>query len=117
MIARLAGTAAVAARLELGLGGALAIQEVGGGRDDRITGSARARVAVAGPLDAAVEYARRAPLDGGDLGALHAVRAEAGVTQGESRLALGYTLVGFGGDGLTPAADTSRLYVRAQVTY
>lgn len=116
-IGRLAGTASLSRRIELGLGAALAVQEVAGGRDDRITGSARARVQVVGPLDAAVEYARRAPLDGGDLGALDAVRAEAGVTQREGRLAVGYTLVGFGGDGLTPAADTGRLYVRAQVTY
>jgi hypothetical protein len=117
VIARLAGTSSISSRVELGLGAALAVQEVAGGRDDRIVGSARARVRLAGPLDAALEYARRAPLDGGDIGALDAVRAEAGMTQGESRIALGYALVGFGGDGLTPAADTGRLYVRAQVTY
>jgi hypothetical protein len=117
VVGRLAATAALSARVELGLGAALAVQEVAGGRDDRITGSARARVQVAGPLDAAVEYARRAPLDGGDIGALDAVRAEAGMTQRQGRLALGYTFIGFGGDGLTPAADTGRLYVRAQVTY
>jgi hypothetical protein len=117
VVGRLAATAALSARVELGLGAALAVQEVAGGRDDRITGSARARVQVAGPLDAAVEYARRAPLDGGDIGALDAVRAEAGMTQRQGRLALGYTFIGFGGDGLTPAADTGRLYVRAQVNY
>ncbi|HEX9053175.1 MAG TPA: hypothetical protein VF841_21785, partial [Anaeromyxobacter sp.] len=104
-------------RLELGLGAALAVQEVAGARDDRIAGSVRARVRVAGPADVAGEYARRSPIGGGDIGALDALRAEAGVAIGESRLAVGYTLVGFGGDGLTPAEDTSRLYVRAQLAY
>ncbi|HEY6101195.1 MAG TPA: hypothetical protein VIW03_17290 [Anaeromyxobacter sp.] len=116
VVSRLAGTAAMG-RVEAGLGAALALQRVAGGHDDRIAGSVRVRVRIAGPLDGAVEYARRAPLHGGSLGALDAARAEAGVANGESRLALGYTFVGFGGDGLTPAADTGRLYVRAQLTY
>jgi hypothetical protein len=72
---------------------------------------------VVGPADAAAEYARRAPLGGGELGALDALRAEAGLNVRESRLAVGYTLVGFGGDGLAPAEDTTRLYVRAQLAY
>ena len=116
VLARLA-TAARASRVELGLGAGVSLQEAAGGRDDRLAGSVRTRVRLAGPLDAAVEYARRASLRGGALGALDAVRAEAGVTEGENRLALGYTFVGFGGDGLTPAADTGRLYVRAQLAY
>jgi hypothetical protein len=116
-IARLAGTAAAWRRLELGLGAALGLQQVAGVRDDRLAGSVRARVRIAGPADAAVEYARRAPLSGGDVGALDAVRAEAGLSAGESRLALGYTVIGFGGDGLAPAEDTRRLYVRAQLAY
>jgi hypothetical protein len=44
---------------------------------------------VLGPLDGALEYARRAPLRGGDLGAHDAVRVEAGFSQRESRLAVG----------------------------
>lgn len=116
VVARLAGTFSPTARLEAGVGAALAIQELAGARDDRLVGSARARVRIAGPLDAALEYARRAPLRGGDLGALDALRAEVGVTAAESRLAIGYTLLGFGGDGLAPATDTGRLFVRAQVT-
>lgn len=116
VVARLAATVA-RSRIEAGLGAGVSLQEAAGGRDDRIAGSVRARVRLVGPLDAAVEYARRASLRGGRLGALDAARAEAGVTEGESRLALGYTFVGFGGDGLTPAADTGRLYVRAQLTY
>jgi hypothetical protein len=116
-LARLATTAAAARRLELGLGAALALQEIAGAHDDRIAGSVRARVRVAGPADAAVEYARRSPLGGGDIGALDAIRAEAGLGVRESRLAVGYTLVGFGGDGLNPAEDTSRVYVRAQLAY
>ena len=35
-------------------------------------------------------------------------RAEAGLSAREARIALGYNAVGFGGDGLSPAADTSR---------
>jgi hypothetical protein len=116
VVARLAATADVR-RVELGVGAGLALQEVLGGRDDRLAGSARARVRLVGPLDGALEYARRAPLRGGDLGALDAVRVEAGVSKRESRIAVGYTLVGFGGDGLAPASDTGRLYVRAQLSY
>ncbi len=116
-LARVAVTADAAARVELGLGAAVAIQEVADSRDDRLSGSARTRVRIAGPVDAAVEYARRAPLSGGRLGALDAVRAEAGVGARESRVALGYNLVGFGGDGLSPAADTGRVYLRAQIVY
>jgi hypothetical protein len=117
VVARLAATAAAGRRVELGLGAALALQEVAGGEEDRLAGSARARVRIAGPLDGAVEYARRAPLDGDDIGALDAFRVEAGLGARESRLALGYTLIGFGGDGLEPAGDTGRLYVRAQLAY
>ncbi|HET8542615.1 MAG TPA: hypothetical protein VFL83_22260 [Anaeromyxobacter sp.] len=117
VVARLAGTAAASRRLELGLGAALALQEIAGARDDRIAGSVRARVRVAGPADVAAEYARRAPLRGGDLGALDALRAEAGLSVRESRLAVGYTLVGFAGDGLAPAEDTGRFFVRAQLAY
>jgi hypothetical protein len=114
---RLAGTAEAAARLRVGLGGAVALQEVAGARDDRLSGSARLQVRIAGPVDAAAEYARRASLSGSALGDLDAVRAEAGLAAGEARVAVGYTVVGFGGDGLSPAQDTGRLYLRAQVAY
>jgi len=117
ILARLAATADPAARIRAGLGGAIAVQEVAGARADRLSGSARVQVRIAGPLDGAAEYARRAPLSGARLGALDAVRAEAGLGAGEGRIAVGYTLVGFGGDGLSPAADTGRLYVRAQLAY
>jgi len=117
VVVRLAATFEAARRLALGLGAGLALQETAGVRDDRISGSARARVRIAGPFDAAVEYARRAPLGGGALGSLDAVRAEVGVSERESRLAIGYTLLGFGGDGLAPASDTGRLHVRAQFAY
>jgi hypothetical protein len=116
VVSRLAATAS-AGRFEAGLGGGLAFQRVPGGSDDRVSASARVRVRVSGPFDGAAEYARRAPLGGGRLGALDAMRVEVGVAKGESRLALGYTFIGFGGDGLTPAEDTGRLYVRAQLTY
>jgi hypothetical protein len=114
---RVAGTADVAARVKVGIGGAVARQELAGARDDRLSGSARTQVRIAGPVDGAVEYARRGSLSRSDLGALDAVRAEAGVASGRARVALGYNLVGFGGDGLSPATDTGRLYLRAQVVY
>jgi hypothetical protein len=114
---RVAGTADAAARLKVGAGAGLALQEVAGAHDDRLSGSARVQVRVAGPLDAAAEYARRGSLSGSPVGPLEAVRAEAGLVSGQARVALGYNLVGFGGDGLTPATDTGRLYLRAQVVY
>jgi hypothetical protein len=120
-VARLAVAGDPVARLRLGAGAAVAIQEVAGARDDRISGSVRAQVRVAGPADVAAEYARRGPLGTNRLGTLDAARAEAGVTAdrraGQARIAVGYNLFGFGGDGLSPAADTSRVYVRAQLAY
>jgi hypothetical protein len=116
-IGRVAGTLAAGRRVEVGLGAAVALQRAAGAEDDRIAGSARARTVIAGPLDAAIEYARRAPLSGARIGALDAVRVEAGLSQDASRIAVGYTFVGFGGDGLSPETDTGRLYVRAQLAY
>jgi hypothetical protein len=114
---RLAVTADAGARVKGGVAAGVAWQEVAGASDDRVAGSARMQVRIAGPVDAAVEYARRAPLSGGSIGALDAGRVEAGLVSGEARVALGFLLVGFGGDGLTPASDTGRLYLRAQVAY
>ena len=53
------------------------------------------------------------PLDGLEIGDLHAVRAEAGLTAGGVRLALGYTLTGFRGAGLDPEEEDGRFYLRA----
>jgi hypothetical protein len=114
---RFAATADAGARVKGGVTAGVAWQEVAGASDDRVAGSARMQVRIAGPLDAAVEYARRAPLSGGSIGSLDAGRVEAGLVSGEARVALGFLLVGFGGDGLTPASDTGRLYLRAQVAY
>jgi hypothetical protein len=75
--------------------------------------SARLEAAVAGPFDAALEYARRAPLGGRALGALDAVRAEAGLRLDPVRLALGATVLGFTGDGLDPSENAGRIYLRA----
>ncbi len=108
-----AATVALGARWRAGLGLHLAVQRIGGVEDDRLAGSARLEARVAGPVDAAVEYARRAGLSARVPGDLDAVRAEAGVTAGPARLALGWTLLGFAGDGLDPAADASRLFLRA----
>jgi len=108
-----AATAAAGERLRLGLGARLAVQRLGGVRDDRLAGSARLEVRVAGPVDAGVEYARRAALGVRVPGDLDALRLEAGVTVGPSRLALGWTLVGFAGDGVDPAGDANRFFLRA----
>jgi hypothetical protein len=117
LVTRLAGTVDVAARLALGGGAAIGWQREEGVRDDRAVASVRAVVRVAGPADVAAEYARRAPLAGQDLGDLDAVRAEAGVSAGQSRIALGYTLLGFAGEGIEPNEDDGRFFLRAQLAY
>jgi hypothetical protein len=117
VLARAALTLDFRARLSAGLGVGVAAWRSAGARDDRLAGSVRARVRVAGPLDVGAEYARRAPLSGGRLGALDAVRAEVGAAAGPARVAVGYTLVGFGGDGLDAATETGRLYLRVQLGY
>jgi len=108
-----AATAAAGPRLRLGLGARLAVQRIAGVRDDRVAGSARLEVRVAGPVDAGLEYARRAALGTRVAGDLDAVRVEAGLALGPARLALGWTLTGFAGDGVDPAADANRLFLRA----
>jgi len=70
---------------------------------------------VAGPFDGALEYARRAPLSGAALGALDALRAEAGVRLDPVRLAIGAALLGFTGDGIDPSETAGRLYLRATI--
>jgi hypothetical protein len=117
VLLRAAGTALAGARVTLGVAAAIALQRIADVEADRLSGSARAQVRVAGPVDLAAEYARRAPLSGEQLGTLDALRGEAGVAAGQARLALGYNLIGFGGDGLSPARDTGRLYVRAQAAF
>ncbi|WP_242343234.1 hypothetical protein [Anaeromyxobacter terrae] len=116
LVARLAGTVDVAARLALGAAAAIGWDRAEGGRDDRAAGSVRAVVRVAGPADVAAEYARRAPLGGQPLGDLDALRAEAGLRAGQSRIAIGYTLLGFSGDGIAPR-DDGRIFLRAQLAY
>jgi hypothetical protein len=83
-----------------------------------VAGSVRAAVAVAGPVDVAIEYSRRGSLGGREIGDLDAVRAEAGLTTGEVRLALGYTVVGFRGSGIDPEEERDgRVYLRAVVVH
>lgn len=108
-----ATTLAVSSRLRAGAGAQLLVQEVGGVSDDRVVGSARVEVRVAGPFDVALEYARRAALGRRRLGDLDAVRAELGAALGPARLALGYALTGFTGDGLTPDDTAGRAFLRA----
>jgi hypothetical protein len=115
-IGAVALTAKVLRRATVGAGLDAALQRVGGVRDDRLAANARGEVSVWGPLDVALEYARRGSLDGRQLGDLDAVRLEAGVTASGVRLALGYTLVGFRGTGIDPAEETDgRFYLRAVV--
>ncbi len=112
-IAGLATTGAVGGRLRAGLGAHLAVQRVGGVADDRVSGSLRVEVRVFGPLDVAAEYARRAALGQRVLGDLDALRAEVGAGLGPVRLALGYVLVGYAGDGVTPDDTSGRAFLRA----
>jgi hypothetical protein len=117
--ARDATTAGVAVALKavrratFGLAVDGALQRIGGTSDDRLAGSARLAWGVLGPLDVAVEYARRGSLDGLEIGDLHALRGEAGVTTGGVRLAVGYTVAGFRGTGLDPEEEDGRFYLRA----
>jgi hypothetical protein len=86
-------------------------------RDDRLAGSVRAAVRVAGPVDVAVEVARRASLRGEVPGDRDAFRAEAGVALGAGRIAIGYNLVGFAGSGVEPEEETGRLFLRATLSH
>jgi hypothetical protein len=107
-----AGTAALAARLRAGGQVRLALQQVGGEDADRLVASARLQVAVAGPVDLAAEYARRAALSGQAPGDQDSLRVEAGLAVGPGRLAAGYTAVGFTGDGVDPTETSSRGFLR-----
>jgi hypothetical protein len=109
----LATTGAIGARVRAGLAAHLALQQVGGVADDRVSGSLRLEVRVIGPVDVAAEYARRAALGHRLLGDLDAVRAEVGAGLGPVRLALGYVLVGYAGDGVTPDEPSGRAFLRA----
>jgi hypothetical protein len=118
VLARLAATADAGGRLTFGAGAGIAVQRVAGGRDDRLSGSVRAGVRVVGPVDVGAEAARRGPLGGGhDVGVRSALRAEVGVRLPAGRLAVGYHLVGFTGDGLSPEEEAGRLFLRAQLVY
>jgi len=118
VLGRLAATAALGGRLTVGAGAGLGVQRVAGTRDDRLSGSVRASVRVVGPVDVGAEAARRGPLgDGHDVGVRSALRAEVGVRLPVGRLALGYHLVGFTGDGLEPEGEAGRLFLRAQLAY
>lgn len=112
-LAGLATTGALGARVRAGLAAHVALQQVGGVADDRVSGSVRLEVRVAGPVDVAAEYARRAALGRRRLGDLDAVRAEVGAGLGSVRLALGYLLVGYAGDGVTPDEPSGRAFLRA----
>jgi hypothetical protein len=112
-VAGLAAAGPVAGPVRLGLAARLALQRVAGVVDDRLSGSVRVEVWVVGPLDVAAEYARRAALGPRVLGDLDALRGEAGATLGPIRLGLGYVLVGYTGDGVTPNDTAGRAFLRA----
>ncbi|HSN89794.1 MAG TPA: hypothetical protein VLS93_01080 [Anaeromyxobacteraceae bacterium] len=117
ILASAAATARVAARLEMGAAAHLGWSETGEVRDDRLSGSVRAAVRVAGPFDLAAELARRGSLRGDAPFDRDAVRAEAGLSLGAGRIALGYNLVGFGGSGVEPEEETGRLFLRATLSH
>lgn len=116
VLAAAAVTAKLPHRTAVEAGVDVALQQVASVDDDRIAAHARGELAVAGPVDVAVEYARRGSLDGRAIGDLDAVRLEAGLTASGVRVALGYTLVGFRGAGVDPGEETDgRVYLRAVV--
>lgn len=114
-LASLGATLAVASRLDVGLAASWGANRLAGARLDLVAGSARAVVCLAGPFDAAVEYARRQAVRGPSPESLDAGRVEAGWSFPQGRLALGYAVFGFAGSGVDPAADGSRVYLRADV--
>jgi hypothetical protein len=118
-LASLALTVDLGTRLALGIGANLGLTRLAGAKEDLVAGSARAMYRIAGPLDVAVEYARRQGLNGTDPGWLAAARAEAGCALGQGRIALGYNLFGFSGSGVDPADEDNkgRVYLRAELVY
>jgi len=69
-------------------------------------------------VDVGAEAARRGPLGDGDVGTRSALRAEVGLRLARAgRIALGYHLVGFTGDGLSPEEEAGRVFLRAQLAY
>ncbi|MCP3105158.1 flagellar motor protein [Myxococcus sp. K15C18031901] len=82
------------------------------------TGTVRPSFRVVGGLEVAAEGARRTSSPEGDR--LTAVRAEVAYRMDERlRMAVGYTLLGFSGLGLTSETsdDQDRLYLRAELAY
>jgi hypothetical protein len=105
-----------ASRLSFGLGAHLGLSRQAGGRDLLVSGSARAVLRVAGPVDTAVEYATRARLEGQSPDSLHSTRAEIGLGVEQGRVAVGYNLFGFSGTGVDPAeADAGRLFLKMEL--
>ncbi len=117
-LASLALTLGLGSRVALGMGANLGLTRLAGAKEDLASGSARVMYRVAGPVDVAVEYARRQALSGGDPGWLDAARIEAGWALGQGRIALGYNAFGFSGSGVDPADDgKGRVYLRAELVY
>jgi hypothetical protein len=117
LLASAALTGRAGPRLSLGGAVHLGWSASGGVEDDRIAGSIRAAVRVAGPFDLAAEVARRASLGGELPGDRDALRAEAGLGLGPGRIALGYNLVGFAGSGVEPEEEAGRLFLRATLSH
>ncbi len=105
-------------RFALAAGGHVGWSDAAGNGGTVLSGTLRPSVKVVGGLELAVEVARRsAALDGGELTAL---RGEAGYRLNEQMmLALGYTVFGFSGLGLSDGAADSRdrVYLRAELAY
>jgi hypothetical protein len=117
VLASAAVTARASARLSLGAAVHLGWSEAGGAEDDRVAGSIRAALRVAGPFDVGAEVARRASLGGDAPGDRDALRAELGLALGAGRIALGYNLVGFAGSGVEPEEESGRLFLRATLSH
>lgn len=114
-LASLGTTLAVASRVDVGLAANWGTNRLAGARLDLVAGSARTVVRLAGPFDAAVEYARRQAVRGPSPESLDSGRVEAGWSFTQGRLALGYNVFGFFGSGVDQAAEGGRVYFRADV--
>ncbi|MHB8878215.1 MAG: flagellar motor protein, partial [Myxococcaceae bacterium] len=121
-IVQLMPAVTLGSRFALAAGGSAGWSDAAGNGGLVLSGSLRPSVKVVGGLELAVEVARRsaAPDGGESISDLTALRGEAGYRFNEQMvLALGYTVFGFSGLGLSDGAQDSRdrVYLRAELAY
>lgn len=103
-------------RFALGAGGYLAVTDVLGQTGLLVSASLRPSVRVIAGLEVAAEAVRRSAAPDGE--GLTALRGELGYRFDDRFfVGAGYTALGFSGNGVEPATNTSRVYLRAEASY